>query len=242
MKKARVLLIEDDATLSRFVDVAFAELPVDLTYCKSVAEGLQQLAESTFNLILTDLMLPGDSGLVLLERLANEPHLQGNAKIVVWSGGMTPDISRQLKALGAWRILVKPVPLRDLQACVQDALRAHSFFAPTPASLTREDEGNDVVELYFNGNVPLYTQYRQKCLLQFEADVETGDAAVANDDLDSLRHLTHSLKSVLKTLGFSAASQLARELEAFCGDGMSKPVHAHWHKLRLMLLQLSQTQ
>ncbi|MBU0587729.1 MAG: response regulator [Gammaproteobacteria bacterium] len=240
MKKARVLLIEDDATLSRFVDVAFAELPVDLTYCKSVAEGLQQLAENAFNLILTDLMLPGDSGLDLMERLANEPHLQGNAKVVVWSGGMTQDISRQLKALGAWRILIKPVPLRDLQACVRDALHAPPLFAPTLAPLPRESD--DVVELYFNGNVPLYTQYRQKCLTQFEADVENGDAALARDDLDSLRHLAHSLKSVLMTLGFSAASQLARELEVLCGDGKPKPVHAHWHKLRLLLLRLSQLQ
>lgn len=221
----RVLLVEDDAALRRFVAMALEDMPIELVVCAAVAPALEQLANGRFALILTDLMMPGESGFELLERLQREPRLRGDARVAVLSAGLTTVVREQLADLDIWRQLSKPVSVVTLVACVQDALDGAAAQAPgppeaaVPAAQTDGDRAH-AVRTYFEGNQDLFDAYRSACMEQFPQDLQAGDAAAAAADLPALRRVAHSLKSVLLTLGYPTLSMQSRALEdtAHAGD------------------------
>ena len=133
MAPARMLLVEDDPMLRRFVCMALEELPLQVLECDSVAAAVQILAAQPVQLILTDLMLPGASGIDLLLQLQATPALRGSAKVVVFSAGLTPQARQQLAPLQVWRMLEKPASITVLEQCVQEALADVSVAAALPS-------------------------------------------------------------------------------------------------------------
>lgn len=138
----RVLLVEDDATLRRFVAMALEDMPIDLVQCDAVAPALALLAQDPFVLVLTDLMMPGESGFDLLEHLHRTPALRGRARVAVLSAGLTPEVREQLADMEVWRMLSKPVSVGTLVACVQDAIEGNAE-AAAPDGLARQPQAGD---------------------------------------------------------------------------------------------------
>lgn len=242
-KRPRVLLVDDDVSIRRFVAMAIEELGVELLACASVAEALATLREQgPVELVLTDLMMPGESGLVLLQRLADEPALRGSARLAVFSAGLQGVVQRQLASYGIWRQLAKPVSVTELEDCVREAVLAASASVGTgrkTGAAAAEDAATDLtaeeisaVQTHFAGERDLFITFRDSCLLQFSVDVRQGDAAVAQGDAPALRRLAHSLKSVLATLGHEAPADVARQLEFNAAAGDWAACRALWNALR----------
>lgn len=76
----RVFLVEDEASIARFINMALEDQGVDLTVCGDVESALTLLQEGPVGLVITDLMLPGLSGFDLLDRLNHEPALCGGGQ------------------------------------------------------------------------------------------------------------------------------------------------------------------
>ncbi|GKT22145.1 response regulator [Acidovorax sp. SUPP3334] len=238
-----VLLVEDDASVSRFVGMVLDGLPVSLKVCASVEEALEFLARHRAQLIITDLMMPGESGMGLIQRMAADPSLAAGAKVVVFSAGLNTAVRAQLASMNIWRTLAKPASVGDLQGCVRDTLelfRPEEAGAPaTPdASAAKavheglaEHEAHALAK-HFANNRPLFDTYRSRCLVQFAKDCQEGDRAVDAVDLPALRRLGHNLRTVLLTLGRGEGSRLAGLLEeaAFAEDGPAAV--AGWRALR----------
>jgi len=240
-RKPCVLLIEDDLSLQRFVAAALEELPLDLIAVSSVDEGLAALACEPVNLILTDLMMPGRSGFDLIDALAADPALRGEAKLVVFSAGLNPRVRRQLTRPDVWRLLLKPCSILELEDCVRSALAIGDGVSTTAASAVVVDPTADAIGVYFGGNAALYHAFRASCVTQFHADITAGDDAIATKRLDALRHVAHSLKSVLLTLGHPIDSEQAMGLEDICEAGDARRAAASWSVLRARLNILIKT-
>lgn len=229
--KTKVLLVEDDVSIRRFVAMALEELPVELVEATSLAEGEAALAAGPPLLLLCDLMLPDGSGISLLQALAADPARRGGTRLVAFSAGISAARREQLLELGVDEVLAKPVSLDALEACVQRALAQPGRAAAAPA-------GEDPVARFFGGNRALYATYRASCLLQFPHDIAEGDAALAARHFDALRRLAHSLKSVLLTLGHDDAHRQAAALEAMAATADGARVPAAWAALRAQLAAL----
>lgn len=238
--RPRVLLIEDDASLQRFVGLALEDLGIELLALSTVDEGLAQLARAPVDLILTDLMLPGRSGFELIDSLAANPALQGTARLVVFSAGLkNPQTRHRLERPEVWRLLSKPCSLADLQACVRDALALRGEQQSEPAAAPQDEpETARAIADYFDGNETLYRRFRASCLQQFHADLVEGDRALAASDAQALRRLAHSLKSVLLTLGHAQPAALARMLEDSSQAAEWTVATPQWHELREQLRAL----
>ena len=237
----RVLLVEDDASLRRFVTMALEELALTLVTCSSVAEGLVALNQGSFDLIVTDLMMPGESGFDLLDHLQANPALRGAAKLVVLSAGLTAPVRQRLAAYALWRLIDKPVSVVALEACVTEALADRDLSASTTGAAANPPAANGktlsaeqqaAVEAYFEGDMELFDAYNQACQEQFPNDLSNGEKSFQNADWKNLRMVAHSLKSVLQTLGHDSMSGEARALEAACVAGDAAAIPAHWPPLR----------
>lgn len=243
MSTRRVILVEDDASLRRFVALALEDLDLDLVACVDVPSAMAALQAGPARLLITDLMLPGESGESLLERLHREPGLKGAARVAVFSAGLTVAVRQRLEGLGVWRLLSKPVSVADLAACVTDALRDEAPAAPVPAVgvTAAEAASAAAIDRHFGGNADLYRAFRASCLAQFTEDLRQGDTACRSENTAQLRRIAHSLKSVLLTLGHHAASQAARELEDHAADDDGSAARPAWIRLREQIALLTDT-
>lgn len=227
---ARLLLIEDDTSIARFVELALEVLPdhdagapaVELTVVPRLSEARKALAAGGWQLVISDLMLPdGSAETLLTEGLALAA---GAPPWVVFSAGVQEDRRAALAARGVARLLRKPVPLAELLDTIAGLLRAGPVAAaPEPAAPA---EGADPVRQHFGGDQALYDSFRGGCLARFADDIAQGHTAVAAADAPALRRVTHGLKAVLELIGEPALAAQARALEdaaAACGPGQTLP-------------------
>lgn len=243
--RPRVLLVEDDLSLQRFVQLALEDFEIELLTVGSVDAGLAELARAPAALVLTDLMLPDRSGFELIEALAAQPALRAGARLAVFSAGLTPATRARLERPEVWRLLSKPCGLAELEACVRDALAAEVAVPAPPSAPESRPEADDAgppqarqaaaIAEHFGGNAPLYHAFRASCLQQFRADMAEGDQALAGGDAPALRRLAHSLKSVLLSLGHDQAADLAKALELAGEQADTAAMRALWPRLRTAL-------
>lgn len=247
--RPRVLLVEDDLSLQRFVQLALEDFEIELLTVGSVDAGLAELARAPAALVLTDLMLPDRSGFELIEALAAQPALRAGARLAVFSAGLTPSTRERLERPEVWRLLSKPCGLAELEACVRDALAegatvpaTHFALELAPESRPEADDAGPpqarqaaAIAEHFGGNAPLYHAFRASCLQQFRADMAEGDQALAGGDAPALRRLAHSLKSVLLSLGHDQEADLAKALELAGEQADTAAMRSLWPRLRTAL-------
>jgi DNA-binding response OmpR family regulator len=232
----RVLLVEDDTSIRRFVAMALEEMPITLVEAGSLAEAEAALAAGPVVLLISDLMLPDGSGMALLQALAADPARRAGARLAAFSAGISAERRSQLEALGVDEVIAKPASLAALEGCVQRALDGASAAAAPAAA---ETPAADVVERHFGGDRALYEAFSDACYGQFTLDLRQGDAAEAAGDLPALRRLAHSLKSVLQTLGHDEASRTAAALEALAAEGDRARAPAAWARLKAAVTPLA---
>lgn len=237
----RVLLVEDDASIARFIEMVLEDQGLELTVCVDVESALAVLEDGPVQLIISDLMLPGLSGYDLLDRLHAEPALLAGAKVVIFSAGLGAGNLEALQARGVWRVLSKPASVAQLLACVGDALAPGADSAAVQPSVSQpgpvlDSAAEEAIAAYFGGDVALFQAYRAKCLEQFANDLAAGDAALRSADLRALQRLSHSLSTVFFTLGWAQDGRTAKglELQAAAGDGRAAAIA--WGQLRARLL------
>jgi len=239
-----VLLVEDDASIARFVTLALEGMPLTLVSCASAEQAQSLLQSQPFALLITDLMLPGASGVELIEWLRSSP--QAGCSAVVFSAGVRADVALRLEQLQVWGVLRKPVSVAQLVDCVESVLAAQPAGSPAPASVQAAeadvpadmpaDGGPAAVSSYFGGDAALFHSYRASCLAQLPDDVALGENLLAARDAAALRRLAHNLKSVLRLLGHEQASGLAQTLEQACLAGDWAGATDAWRQLGAALL------
>jgi HPt (histidine-containing phosphotransfer) domain-containing protein len=200
-------------------------------------------------LVITDWMMPGESGRVLLRKLAARPELRGQARLVVFSAGLDAEVLALLPELGVWRMLGKPVTVRAMEDCVTEALGLQALLpsaalaaAELPARRGLDDAQVRAIAINFAGDVALFHAFKADCVQQLEGDLRAGAAALAAADAAALRRLAHNLKSVLRSLGLEASAVTAQGLEKACIDADWEAITEQWPAFATACLLMSQTQ
>ena len=123
MERKKVILIEDEVKLARFVELELRYEGYDVTVCHDGREGLQMVTDGNYDMILLDLMLPGLTGIEICRRVrkfSNVPIIMLTAK------DETMDKVAGLDS-GADDYLTKPFAIEELLARMRVAFkRAHA--------------------------------------------------------------------------------------------------------------------
>ena len=118
----RILIIEDDQEISKLLSVILTKLGMDTVLAYSGTEGLLQLQNNIFDLILLDLMLPGKSG----EELVQEIRVESSIPIIVISAKIDIENKVQVLKMGADDYITKPFNQDEVIARVEVQLRKSS--------------------------------------------------------------------------------------------------------------------
>ncbi len=111
--KAHILIIDDDANTLASLARAFRLAGHEATVCDNAARALEIAKAQRFDLILSDVVMPGKDGIALLEDLKT---IGVSAPAVMMSGQATIDMAVRATRLGAVDFLEKPISTEKLLA------------------------------------------------------------------------------------------------------------------------------
>jgi two-component system, NtrC family, nitrogen regulation response regulator NtrX len=118
--KAHILIIDDDANTLASLARAFRLAGHEATVCDNASRALELAKADRFDLILSDVVMPGRDGIALLEDLKNAGVA---APTVMISGQATIEMAVKATRLGATDFLEKPISTDKLLLTVENALR-----------------------------------------------------------------------------------------------------------------------
>ncbi len=119
IEKARVLLVEDTASLSRVYLSYLRNDPYDVVAVETGARALEELEESVPDAILLDLRLPDMDGFEILRHIAS--HELAVASVVITAHGSISNAVEAMR-LGAGDFLVKPFDAARLRITLANVL------------------------------------------------------------------------------------------------------------------------
>ena len=123
--KFRVLVVDDDELVRAAVVQLMESFSFSSESCVSAEEAVRRLAGERFDLICTDLELPGMSGVELIHHVRGS----GAGTPIVLMTGRGPD--QRVPSAGADAFLWKPFTVDGLRAAIDSALqRANTSGGP----------------------------------------------------------------------------------------------------------------
>lgn len=118
---ARILLAEDDESMRRFLSAALERAGHKVTACGDGADAYEHLQGFKFDLLLSDIVMPGLDGIELAKRAADmDPAL----KIMFITGFAAVALHPAAQAPKQAKVLSKPFHLRDIVQEVERMIAA----------------------------------------------------------------------------------------------------------------------
>ncbi len=119
-RKAHLLLVDDDANTLASLSRAFRLAGHEATVCDNASRAVELLRTEKFDLIFSDVVMPGKSGLEFLEEIKNAGV---KAPVILISGQANIEMAVRATKLGALDFLEKPLSTDKLLVTVENALR-----------------------------------------------------------------------------------------------------------------------
>ena len=119
-RKAHLLVVDDDPNTLASLSRAFRLAGHEATVCDNASRAVELLRAENFDLILSDVVMPGKSGMELLDELKKAGV---KTPVVLISGQANIEMAVKATRLGALDFLEKPLSTDKLLVTVENALR-----------------------------------------------------------------------------------------------------------------------
>jgi DNA-binding NtrC family response regulator len=161
MEHDRILVVDDDARILRFLQRCLAEEGYRVATASDGAEAISRMKEETFALVLTDMKMPQMDGLALLREARR---LTPDVAIIVLTGHATSENAiAALREEGAYDYLLKPLETLDaLSEAVRKALARRRQLLRDKELLRELEEENRVLSQEVEERIREGTLARQK--------------------------------------------------------------------------------
>jgi len=114
----QILLVDDEHEGRSYLASYFALLGHDVTQCASAQEALAVLADIRFDLVISDVMMEGMSGLELTAALTASSRCP-QPDIILYSGCVDDQFPAAATRAGVLAYLPKPIDFRALRQLLQ---------------------------------------------------------------------------------------------------------------------------
>jgi len=124
--KIRILVVDDERSLCAGIQEALNREGYTVAAAHDAGTALKITNERLFNLVLTDVKMPGMSGLELLRQVKNK---SPDTVFILMTAYGTVESAVEAMKEGAYDFLAKPLDMQRLRALVQRALEFQSLVA-----------------------------------------------------------------------------------------------------------------
>ena len=119
-QKANLLIVDDEANTLASLSRAFRLAGHEATVCDNATKALELAKSQNFDLIFSDVVMPGKDGLAFLQDLKAA---EVNVPVVMMSGQAHIEMAVRATKLGALDFLEKPISSEKLLLTVENALK-----------------------------------------------------------------------------------------------------------------------
>jgi len=154
--RRRLLATDDRQEVLRLIDRTLGDR-FECEFAGDVAEAREKLGSGRFDLAMCDIQMPGESGLVLAEEIAqNRPEIA----VVLVTGVDDPEVAKRAIEFGASGYLIKPFWPGQLLITAMNAIRRHELeLAQAAHSRTLEERIQTLMDA---APVPIYIKDRRR--------------------------------------------------------------------------------
>jgi DNA-binding response OmpR family regulator len=125
----RILIVDDEPKVAFFLQESLESLGSNYQVMRadSGESALTEMDRTSFDVLITDLRMPGMSGLELMQYVReNFPQ----TRVILITAYGSEDVEAETRRLEAYRYFTKPFHIEDLTTAVQEALREGAGSAP----------------------------------------------------------------------------------------------------------------
>ncbi|HEU4388306.1 MAG TPA: response regulator, partial [Blastocatellia bacterium] len=214
---ARILIIDDEPNILSVLHSLLCET-YECRTATSAVEALEYLRQESYDVVLSDIMMPGMSGLELLEEISR---ISRDTVVVLISGNLNIQSAIEAMRRGAFDYVTKPFNLSEVETAVQRALRHHLLLK---ANQQYEQHLEDLVSLRTNelslANVNLNLTL-ERLYLNYRSTLRALAAALEARDVETRGHSDRVVGYCLrlgKELGLTGREIISLEHGALLHD------------------------
>jgi DNA-binding NtrC family response regulator len=114
-----MLIVDDDKGLCEMLDDMFSqETEIGVTSTNNGLDAIEEIRKKNFDLILTDLMMPGANG---IEVLKTAKEIDEGVHVIIITGFASLETAMEAIRKGAYDYITKPFKLDEIRIVVQNA-------------------------------------------------------------------------------------------------------------------------
>ena len=120
LSNARILVVDDEPDLRALYELTLVRDGYAVSIAENLAQALQNLSESRFDVVITDMRLPDGLGVELIRQVKAQQRRE--RCVVITAYGSAENAVESLKA-GAFDYLTKPVDLKQFRGVIASAVQ-----------------------------------------------------------------------------------------------------------------------
>ena len=121
---AHILVVDDEQSMQEFLEILLQREGHDVVRCGSATEALVALDNDDFDLLISDIRMPGMSGLELLDRVHE---LAPNTLVILITAHGSTESAVEAMKHGAYDYLTKPCAVDEIRLVVEKALEKQNL-------------------------------------------------------------------------------------------------------------------
>ena len=115
-----ILIVDDDPVVIKSCSRILLEDGHETCTADSVEAGEKELSRTVFDLMITDIKMPGQDGFEMARRARK---LHPDMPILMMTGYLMPETVNDIRRLGVTHFIAKPFTPSELMEAVEDATR-----------------------------------------------------------------------------------------------------------------------
>jgi two-component system, CAI-1 autoinducer sensor kinase/phosphatase CqsS len=233
----KVLLVDDSALNCDLVAMNLRDAGLDVSVSNDAMECLEMLHQQRFDLLITDIRMPGMDGLQLTRKLraSSDPHLR-SLPIIGLSGAIEEEDGAKIAGMNDFRIKT------DSPGLLLNSI--HRLFATSsvqaPARKPEAIPAGVVSAISSYGfSASESEEFIQMFLDEFRSTPSDMQKSLNGGNLSALRAQSHKLKGSAALIGLETIRKVAEELELECRSERTGNLETLVAKVASAMLELS---
>ena len=143
MSEGNILVIDDEKTMCSLLKDILSDEGYKVSATQEAKEGLKIAKDNYFDLVITDLMMPGLDGLEVIRQIKE---LDKDNVVIVITAYPSFETVREALRIGAYDYVTKPFDLGDISFTVKKALEFHNLILANKRLMEELEHDNVILE------------------------------------------------------------------------------------------------
>jgi CheY-like chemotaxis protein len=239
---AKIVLVEDDKLNRLLLKSVFNEYPgISLLEAEDALKGLELIKMEKFDLIITDIQMPGMSGIEMVGQMRLLPDLVNfNTPILAFTADITPENILEIKQNGIDDYITKPVDENQLMNKISELLKVEKLQAFSVSNDSEEidfkvpdsgkKESDKGMKLYDLEGLKRFTGNDEKSTIMIieaflddtKMNIHELQISLKKDNRQNIFQIAHKMSNMFDILMVNGATDYLKNLSRIKDNNITK--------------------